>query len=66
MIGEFARTPRFQGAGSSQVNPTRVDVALEELQSALAGRAEVRFAAGFGIGTTDNDEQLLQEAVGAR
>jgi beta-glucosidase len=63
VIGEFARTPRFQGAGSSQVNPTRVDVALEELQSAFAGRAEVRFAAGFGIGTTDNDEQLLQEAV---
>jgi beta-glucosidase len=63
VIGEFARTPRFQGAGSSQVNPTKVDVALDELQSALAGQADVRFAAGFGIGTTDNDEQLLQEAV---
>jgi beta-glucosidase len=62
VIGEFARTPRFQGAGSSQVNPTKVDVALEELQAALSGRAEVRFAAGFGIGT-DNDAQLLQEAV---
>jgi beta-glucosidase len=63
VIGEFARTPRFQGAGSSQVNPTRVDVALEELQAALAGRADVRFAAGFGVGTTDDDEQLLQAAV---
>ncbi len=64
VIGEFARTPRYQGAGSSQVNPTRLDVALDELQSALAGRAEVRFAAGFGIGTTDDGEQqLLQEAV---
>jgi beta-glucosidase len=63
VIGEFARTPRFQGAGSSQVNPTKVDVALDELQSALGGRAEVRFAAGFGIGTTDNDGHLLREAV---
>ena len=63
VIGEFARTPRFQGAGSSQVNPTLIDVPLVELQSALAGQAEVRFAAGFGIGTTDNDEQLMQEAV---
>lgn len=63
VIGEFARTPRFQGAGSSQVNPTLIDVPLDELQSALAGQAEVRFAAGFGIGTTDNDEQLMQEAV---
>ena len=25
VIGEFARTPRYQGAGSSQVNPTRLD-----------------------------------------
>jgi beta-glucosidase len=63
VIGEFARTPRYQGAGSSQVNPTRLDVALDELQSTLAGRAEVRFAAGFGIGTLDDDEQLMQEAV---
>ena len=63
VIGEFARTPRFQGAGSSQVNPTKIDVALQELQSALSGRAEVRFAAGFGIGTTDDDEHLLREAV---
>ena len=63
VIGEFARTPRFQGAGSSQVNPTKVDVALDELQSALGGRAEVRFAAGFGIGTTDNDGHLLRQAV---
>jgi beta-glucosidase len=63
LIGEFARTPRFQGAGSSQVNPTKVDVALDELQSALGGRAEVRFAAGFGIGTTENDGHLLREAV---
>jgi beta-glucosidase len=63
VIGEFARTPRFQGAGSSQVNPTRVDVALDELRSALAGRAEVNFAAGFGIGATENDEDLLREAV---
>src|SRR4029453_10518685 len=63
VIGEFARTPRFQGAGSSQVNPTRLDVALDELQSAFAGRAGVTFAAGFGMWTTDNDEELLQEAV---
>jgi beta-glucosidase len=63
VIGEFGRTPRYQGAGSSQVNPTQLDVAWDELQSALAGRAEVRFAAGFGIGTTDNDQQLLREAV---
>ena len=31
VIGEIARTPRYQGAGSSQVNPTRLDSALDAL-----------------------------------
>jgi beta-glucosidase len=59
VIGEFARTPRFQGAGSSQVNPTRVDVLLDELR-AIYG--EVPFAAGYGIGDTADDAALLAEA----
>jgi beta-glucosidase len=63
VIGEFARTPRFQGAGSSQVNPTRVDVALDELRAAVPDGVEVAFASGFGIGTTDDDESLADEAV---
>ena len=32
VIGEMARTPRYQGAGSSQVNPTRLDNALDALR----------------------------------
>jgi beta-glucosidase len=32
VIGDFAATPRYQGAGSSLVNPTRVDDALSALQ----------------------------------
>jgi beta-glucosidase len=49
VIGEFARTPRFQGAGSSQVSPTRADVPLDELAAALP-RATIRFAPGYDIG----------------
>ena len=63
VIGEFARTPRYQGAGSSQVNPTRVDVALDELRAALPDGVRVDFAAGFGVGTTGGDEALADEAV---
>src|SRR3954453_2577474 len=59
VIGEFARTPRFQGAGSSQVTPTRVDVLLDEL-GAVYG--EVPFAAGYGIGDAGDDDALLAEA----
>jgi beta-glucosidase len=63
VIGEFARTPRFQGAGSSQVNPTRVDNALDELRAAVPEGVDVAFAAGFGIGKTDNDGPRGDEAV---
>ena len=63
VIGEFARTPRYQGAGSSQVTPTRLDVALDELRASAPDGVEIAFAAGFGIGTTRVDEELAAEAV---
>jgi beta-glucosidase len=63
VIGEFARTPRYQGAGSSQVNPTRVDIALDELRAGVPDGVEVAFAAGYGIDTSDHDEELAAEAV---
>ena len=46
VIGELARTPRYQGAGSSQVTPTRLDDALTEL---LAMGAPVAFAPGYRL-----------------
>jgi beta-glucosidase len=59
VVGEFARTPRYQGAGSSQVNPTRVDVLLDELRAVYG---EVPFAAGYSISETGDDLALLAEA----
>ena len=59
VVGEFARTPRFQGAGSSQVNPTRVDVLLDELRAVYG---DVPFGPGYGIGDTVDDATLLAEA----
>jgi beta-glucosidase len=47
LIGEFARTPRYQGAGSSEVVPTRVDTLETELTAAL-GSATITSAAGYG------------------
>ena len=58
VIGEFARTPRFQGGGSSQVTVGRVDTALEAWQ---AVRGEVAFAPGFSF--DGPDQQLADEAV---
>ena len=63
VIGEFARTPRFQGGGSSHINPTRVDSALEAIREA-AGTGSVAFAPGFTIDGTDATG-LADEAVAA-
>ncbi|MGV2984340.1 glycoside hydrolase family 3 C-terminal domain-containing protein [Microbacterium sp. AGC85] len=60
VIGEFARTPRYQGAGSSHIVPTQLDDGLTAIQAATA--REVRFAAGFTVDGAD-DEALSTEAV---
>lgn len=61
VIGEFARTPRYQGGGSSHVNPTRLDTALDAIRD-LAGAAAVTFAPGFTLDGTDA-AGLADEAV---
>ncbi|WP_370012024.1 glycoside hydrolase family 3 C-terminal domain-containing protein [Nocardiopsis sp. LDBS0036] len=69
VIGGFARNPRYQGGGSSHVNPTRVDVPLEEIR-ALAGSGAVAFAPGYADRAQDGTEPgdaaaLREEAVRA-
>ena len=63
VVGELARTPRFQGAGSSQVNPTRVDVPLDELRAAVPDGVEVAFAPGFTLDGHGDPGALVEEAV---
>ena len=60
LVGEFARTPRFQGGGSSRVNATRV----ERLVDTLASRRRVTFAPGFLL-SGESDDALVDEAVAA-
>ena len=55
LIGGFARAPRFQGAGSSEVKPTRVENLADELPHAV-------FARGYGEDDGPPDEALLREA----
>ena len=63
VIGAFAVEPRYQGAGSSKVNPTRVDALLEALTTQVAGRAEVSYAAGYDPATGDTTATLMAEAA---
>lgn len=64
VIGEFARTPRYQGGGSSKINPFRLDTGLDEIRR-LADPGTVSFAPGFVIGATESDIDRVAEAVAA-
>ena len=65
VIGAFAQTPRYQGAGSSLVQPTRVDTALDAFRTALEGQATVTYAPGYDAKTGETTDQLLAEAQAA-
>lgn len=62
VIGAFAETPRYQGSGSSRINPTMLDSALREFT-----KAGVRYdyAPGYGLNDAEPDEALIQEACRA-
>lgn len=56
-IGEFAKVPRIQGGGSSHINNTWIESALD------AAGDSVSYAQGFHIDEETTDETLLQEAI---
>ena len=70
VIGAFAAEPRYQGAGSSRINPTRLDDALGEIRALSTG--SITYAKGFSICSDtatpcadDESARLRAEAVAA-
>jgi beta-glucosidase len=63
VVGAFAAAPRFQGGGSSHINATRTDTALEAVRALAADPDRVRFAPGFTLDDTDDAARLREEAV---
>ena len=61
VVGEFAQRPRYQGAGSSKVNPTKVENLLDGLKDTAL--KVVGFAKGYSHESEAPDQQLIQEAV---
>lgn len=61
VIGDFAKTPRYQGAGSSQVNPTKLDNFYDCLVA--AGVDIVAYAQGFDRRCPKFNQELIDEAV---
>jgi beta-glucosidase len=62
VIGAFARKPRYQGSGSSQVNPTRIATAYDELTKLIGKGAVIHYAAGYLEDGATTDE-LINQAV---
>lgn len=63
VVGAFAGAPRYQGAGSSQVNPTRVDSALDRLRERLGDDVEVSYAPGYDGTTGETTASDLAAAI---
>ena len=62
VIGDFAETPRYQGAGSSAVNALQVDTLLDSIKADDSGITFVGYASGFERqGAADAEK--LEEAV---
>ncbi len=59
VIGELAKAPRFQGAGSSVINPTKLDNAYDEL---VKLGVDVTYAQGYEKGKDEINSQLVSEA----
>lgn len=64
VIGDFAKNPRYQGMGSSQVNPTKVDCAWDRIQEYTD---DAIYAQGYTRDMTDatKNSDLIAEAVDA-
>jgi beta-glucosidase len=61
VIGAFAKTPRYQGVGSSKVQPTKLDIPLEEIRK-VAKDANLLYADGYSLERDEMDKKLIEEA----
>ncbi|EFU40896.1 glycoside hydrolase family 3 domain protein [Paenibacillus vortex V453] len=65
VIGAFAKTPRFQGGGSSHINPTQLDTPYEEIVALSGHVSNVTYAQGYQLENDAVDETLIHEALQA-
>lgn len=59
VIGAFAGNPRFQGGGSSRVNPSAVDIPYDEIAKA-AQASRLLYADGYALDDTDIEFGMQQ------
>ncbi|WP_125544624.1 glycoside hydrolase family 3 C-terminal domain-containing protein [Levilactobacillus lindianensis] len=62
VIGELAENPRYQGAGSSHVNPSHLVTPLEALKNT---GLDATYYPGYRLDQSETDDHLVQEALAA-
>ncbi|MBM0065542.1 glycoside hydrolase family 3 C-terminal domain-containing protein [Alkalicoccobacillus gibsonii] len=60
VLGELAKKPRYQGGGSSHINPYQLDHAYDELARFADS---VSYAQGYDLEKDKVDDQLIHEAT---
>ena len=62
MIGAFAKEPRYQGSGSSHVNPLMLENPYDGIVKAVGQKAEITYCRGYDLQNDRVDEKLINEA----
>lgn len=62
VIGEMAKSPRFQGAGTSIVNTTKLDNAFDEL---LKLGMDITYSQGYDKAKDEINEEIVNTAINA-
>lgn len=61
VVGELAKEVRYQGIGSSQVNPTRLDTHYEALEAKFDKKLEVHYTPGYSSDAEVKENEDLKE-----
>ncbi len=61
LIGEFAKTPRYQGSGSSLINPLKLTKAYDAFKAVLGDK--LLYAPGYSIKNDIIEDSLISEAI---
>ena len=62
IIGGFAKNPRYQGGGSSHVNPTKLDNALNEIEKIVQEKVKIIYEEGYSLETDEMNQGLIEKA----
>lgn len=62
VIGAFAKMPRYQGGGSSHINPSKMDLPFDEILNLSSNKTNALYAEGYDINTDDSVQSKIDEA----